>query len=170
LRSNFLERPFCNKGFWENPFQNRLYRSGAGCGCWKLVERKTPTVIIRDHQAAKVKNVNLPTGEEHWRICEKIDAVKTYSESPRSGGIESLVTAGDFTDSLEVILIHFRDLSRNAKRCIVADEQSWFQQRSIHAALRWKILSVPLVQSHNQLGGAGIVCVLKEFLDDRATE
>ena len=94
--------------------------------------------------------MNLSTGEEHRRVREEVDAVETYSESTRSCGIESLVAAGDFTDSREVVLIPCRDLPDNAKPCVVADEKSWLQERTIFAATLWrKALSVPLVQGHN---------------------
>ena len=95
--------------------------------------------------------MNLSTGKEHRGVREKVDAIETYSESTRSCGIESLVAAGDFTDGREVVLILCQDLPNNAKPRIVADEKSWLQERTILAAtLSRKVLSVSLVQGHNQ--------------------
>ena len=115
--------------------------------------------------------MNLSTGKEHRGVREEVDAIEAYSEPTRSCGIESLVAAGDFTDSREVVLIFWRDLPNNPKPRVVADEKSWLQERTIFAATLWrKALSVPLVQGHNQFGSAGIVCVLNELFDNRTTK
>ena len=81
--------------------------------------------------------MNLSTGKKHRGVREEVDAIETYSESTRSCGTESLVTAGDLTDSREVVL---------TKPRVVADEKSWLQERTILAAtLSRKALSVSLV-------------------------
>jgi hypothetical protein len=89
--------------------------------------------------------MNFPTREEHGSVRQEIYAVETDSESARSRGIEALVTASDVTNSRKVILIPSLDLPNQAKRRVVADQESRLEQRSIRLTLLRDVLCVPLV-------------------------
>jgi hypothetical protein len=114
--------------------------------------------------------VNFATRKEYWSIREEIYTVETYSESARGCGVEALVTGGDLADGHEVSLFAFPDLAAEAKPRVVTNEERRLEERSIICAIARHFFPIPLVQSHNQLGSPGVVGVLDEFLNHRATE
>jgi hypothetical protein len=68
-------------------------------------------------------------------------------------------------------LVSVGNLPSNAEPRVVANKKGRFQKRTeCITTLDWKIVSIPFVESHDQLCGAGVICVLNEFLDDRATK
>jgi hypothetical protein len=119
---------------------------------------------------AEVENVNFSTGKQQRSVGEEIDTVETDSESTSGCGVEALVTSGNIANRLEVILIPFPNLPKEAKRRVVADEKSRRQQRFVLGALWRNSLSIPLVEGYNQLLSPGVVGVLNKFLDDAASE
>jgi hypothetical protein len=140
----FLKGLVAKNRLRENHSEDGLYGPSTQCGCGKVVEREPPTVF-RKHKTAEVENMNFPTREEHGSVRQEIYAVETDSESARSRGIEALVTASDVTNSRKVILIPSLDLPNQAKRRVVADQESRLEQRSIRLTLLRDVLCVPLV-------------------------
>lgn len=69
--------------------QDGLYRACIRCGGGEVVEGEPPTVVC-EHEAAEVKDGDLPTREEHRRASEEVDAVETSPESTRGCRIEPL--------------------------------------------------------------------------------
>jgi hypothetical protein len=82
--------------------------------------------------------VDFSAREQYRRVREKVDAVEPYSESTSGRWIESLVSAGDFTNGREIVLISNRNLPSDPESRVVADKQGGFQKRTeCIATLDW---------------------------------